>query len=370
MFDEARSSAYKYESAINEKYDTTAPILTIIICCYYRLDLIEKSVKSVLQQDYKNIELILIDNAAHSDVKKYLIDLFENLINTALITFEVNQFDWNDVCKQVAVCWNVALLHAKGDYICHLGYDDLISSNYASRMVRLFVENPECVTAAPMPYSINALGEVQDSKWLHDLNTRGRYTVGSDLGIDCITGSPRKLFAASGEIFVIKRDALLRYGGYDRIVDTSQVLKYAILGVSGFDPEAVLYWRHHSWQLNKQATNKGVIFYSSNAKTWKDSGIIELWRDRFSSDRIKALLDFKERSLLDGVWSVVLGNVRQKNLGAVLFSLYSIIRQCPSLLPQISYRVLRELYLMVLEKTYRWVHLFDKNSHRESGDQR
>ncbi|HIF61250.1 MAG TPA: glycosyltransferase family 2 protein, partial [Rhodospirillales bacterium] len=266
LFSEAKSSVYKYEPVINQKFEKDKPIFSIFICCYYNLDYIRQSIKSVLDQDYTNIELILVDNGAHLDVREYLREFYKNSTNTALVTFEVNQFEWSDTGKGIATCWNVALLHAKGDYISYLGYDDLFSSSYASRMVNLFLENPACVTAAPMPYSINSLGEVDKQSGLRDLNTRDRYTDGMDIAIDLIEGGPKKLFGAPGEIFAIRRDILLKYGGYDRISDISQVLKYAILGVSGFDSEAAVYWRHHDKQLNRQSKSKGAIFYKTSKK--------------------------------------------------------------------------------------------------------
>ena len=81
LFGEARASSYNYEPAIFEKYERYKPILSIILSCYYRLDLIRQAVQSVLDQDYKNIELILVDNAAHSDVKKYLIDFYKKWLD-------------------------------------------------------------------------------------------------------------------------------------------------------------------------------------------------------------------------------------------------------------------------------------------------
>jgi glycosyltransferase involved in cell wall biosynthesis len=352
-FNEAKSSVYRYESAINEKYIKGKPILTIIFSCYYRLDLIKQSLNSILSQDYQNIELIIVDNAAQLDVKKYLIDFHKNSINASLITFETNQFEWSDVCKEVAVCWNVALLYAKGDYVCHISHDDLISQNYASCMVRLFMENPACVTAAPMPYSINALGEYDKPSVYANFNKRLRYTDGVEIAMDFIQGCPNKLFMAPGEIFVIRRDVLIQYGGFDRIVDISQVLKYAIFGVSGFDPDAALYWRHHDGQLNKQAKLNGDIFYKSSKKGWDDSGIDEIWRQRFDTEKVKLIIDFKHKWLVFNALNVLKELLRGKNFNSLIKAMANIATECPWLIPKGIYVVIAELFSMVSEQIFR-----------------
>jgi glycosyltransferase involved in cell wall biosynthesis len=352
-FFEAQSSSYKYSPATFEKYENDKPILSIILTCYYNLDYIRQTIKSVLDQNYKNIELILIDNGAHSDVRDFLIDFQSKTVNCVLISFEINQFEWNDVAKEVAVCWNAAVLHAIGDYISHLSYDDLISSDYAARMVRLFVENPDCVTAAPMPYLINSKGEVVNFSRFQNMNTRGRYTDGADIAFDFIEGSPRKLFASPGEIFVIRRELLLEYGGYDRLVDISQVLKFAILGVSGFDPDAALYWRHHDEQLNKLAKNKGVIFYSANLTAWINSDIEGLWLQRFDINKINLLRNFKKKMFAASPITVVSENTRQGNVRGVVVALLNIVLECPMLLPRGLYSVAKELLSMMFASTYR-----------------
>ena len=62
--EESKQSEYSYLPPIQEKYAFDDLIISIIIDCYYGLDLEKQSVQSVLNQDYRNIELIIIDNGA------------------------------------------------------------------------------------------------------------------------------------------------------------------------------------------------------------------------------------------------------------------------------------------------------------------
>lgn len=350
---EARSASFQYLPPVGEAYEAGKPVLSVIVDCYYRLDLVRQSIQSVFDQDYPNVELVLVDNGAQPEVRQHLASVHASSKNTALIRFADNQFAWDDIERAVAICWNAALIHARGEFVCHLSYDDMLSPSYAACMVRLFVDNPECVTAAPMPYSINAAGEISSDRYMSDRNKRGRYTDGCSLAFDMIAGSPRKLLLAPGEIFVIRRESLLKLGGYDRINDLSQVLKYAILGVSGFDAGAALYWRHHEGQLNRLAKRKGAIWYASSEKAWADSGIVEIWRQRFDASKVKALLAFKKKALAATPLTVVGENVRQRNPGGVFAALWNMAKECPTLLPRGIYTAVRELLSMLFGRTYR-----------------
>jgi glycosyltransferase involved in cell wall biosynthesis len=351
---EARESNFTYVPASTANYELGRPIFTVIIDCYYRLDLVRESVRSVLEQDYQNVELILVDNGAQPDVAEYVRQVHDTKPNVPLVTFAENQFSWDDIEKAVAVCWNAALLNARGDFVCHLAYDDKLSSNYVSRMVALFVENPACVTAAPLPVSIDDKGNPNESfnRAMERGNTRGRYTDGRLLALDLIAGNPNRLFTASGEILAIRKDVLLEHDGFDRVSDLSQVLKYAVLGDSGFDPGAKLYWRHHSGQLNRVAKRRGTIWYASSAQAWRASGIIELWREIFNADEVRALEAFWDHRLRTAPVLVLRENIGRLDPLAVARSVRNILRECPGILPNAALGAASELLGLVPKIIY------------------
>ena len=83
--DEAKRSNYRYLPPKNELYSPDLPIVTIIIDCYYKLDLVKQSVQSILNQDYHNVELLLIDNGAEDLVSDYIRQVYEKEKNITLI---------------------------------------------------------------------------------------------------------------------------------------------------------------------------------------------------------------------------------------------------------------------------------------------
>ena len=158
--DEAKQSDYRYLPPKSEIYNPSLPVVTIIIDCYYKLNLVKQSIQSILKQDYHNVELLLIDNGAEDLVSDYIQQVYEKDKNTALIRFKENQFSWEDTQKVVVICWNAGLLHAKGEIVGHLNYDDMFSHDCISRMARLFIENENCITAGPLPVSIDINGNI------------------------------------------------------------------------------------------------------------------------------------------------------------------------------------------------------------------
>jgi hypothetical protein len=102
-----------------------------------------------------------------------------------------------------------------------------------------------------------------------------------------------------------KRSLLIKSGGFDRSDDITQIIKHAIHGESGFDPEAKLYWRHHDGQLNKLAKSKGVVWCGGLLKTVKNENIIEIWERLFTKEEVKLFRNY----------------IKNQNIGSALIAL-------------------------------------------------
>jgi len=350
--DEAKRSNYRYLPPKNELYSPDLPIVTIIIDCYYKLNLVKQSIQSILKQNYQNTELLLIDNGAEKLVSDYICQIYEKNKNIALIRFKENQFSWEDTQKVVVICWNAGLLHAKGQIVGHLSYDDMFSHECISRMVRLFIENENCITAGPLPVSIDINGNINQelSNRLKFGNKRPRYIDGKKLALDLIYGSPNKYLAAPGGVLFIKKDTLIQYGGFDRSSDITEVIKFAIHGDSGFDPKAKLFWRHHDAQLNKLAKNRGVVWCSDLLRVVKTENIIEIWERLFTQDQVKLLHKFIKSSSRKDASAVAIEALRNKELLVFFTIIRNIANNCPYCLFYALWFSLLEVVQMLYEK--------------------
>ncbi|MBT4364639.1 MAG: glycosyltransferase [Desulfobacteraceae bacterium] len=98
--------------------NNNSPYISIIIATLNASKVIERCLKSIINQTNTNFELILIDGGSTDGtqtlVKKHIND----------ISFFVSEPD-----SGIYNAWNKALEHAKGDWICFLGADDYFWNN-------------------------------------------------------------------------------------------------------------------------------------------------------------------------------------------------------------------------------------------------
>jgi len=337
---------------LKEIYDEGL-IISVILDCFYGLEYIKQSVQSVITQDYKNVELMLIDNGASDDISSYLKEIHANNKNTSLISYKENQFSWSDREINISICWNAGLNYCRGEIITHLSYDDMFSKNYAGKMVKLFEDNANCMTAGPLPISINSSGERNMSSNFLLSNTRPRYAEGKKVALDYVRFSPEKMFSAPGEVLAIRKSVLLQYSGFEQGIDILQILKYAIHGDIGFDPEAHVYWRHHALQSNRQASAKGHIDVSFLKRVYKRSNIVNIWKENFSLSEVSLLENFLKHSLTRIPLSKAQNMVFDKNLYGLFLVFFYTARECPEMLVKTIWHSIGVASRIVLNKIKR-----------------
>jgi len=110
--------------------------VSIIIATYNRADFIEKSVKSALNQTYKNIEVIVIDDCSTDGTVEIVKEKFGNQV--ILRCLEVNQGS--------SVARNTGLKLASGDYSIVWDSDDLLYENAVAVLMQKAEQFPDALT--------------------------------------------------------------------------------------------------------------------------------------------------------------------------------------------------------------------------------
>ena len=106
-------------------------LISVIIPTYNRRNVIMKSVESVLGQTYKNLELIIVDDASTDETYQ----LFENIYDKRLkyLRYEKNQ----------GACYarNYGVDHAVGEYIAFQDSDDIWHPTKLEEEMHLLIDD-------------------------------------------------------------------------------------------------------------------------------------------------------------------------------------------------------------------------------------
>ena len=101
--------------------------VSIIIPAYNAENYIRKSLDSVVNQVYKNLEIIIVDDASTDDTKKIIKEYAEK--DDRIIPF------YQSKNKGVSSARNTGLKAATGDYIVFVDSDDELTPDAIRRMV-------------------------------------------------------------------------------------------------------------------------------------------------------------------------------------------------------------------------------------------
>ena len=108
-----------------------APKVTVVIPCYNDFLYVEQAVQSVLDQSYRNIEIIVVDDGSDSKTKEVLKNLSDKID-------EIITQNNSGVVK----ARNVGIQKAKGEYILTLDSDDYFEPSFLQKAVKI-LENDE-----------------------------------------------------------------------------------------------------------------------------------------------------------------------------------------------------------------------------------
>ncbi|MVM34081.1 glycosyltransferase [Spirosoma sp. HMF4905] len=111
--------------------DLYKPLVSIIIAVYNGGDYLEGAIKSILVQEYKNYEIIIIDGGS-SDNTLEIIDLYKQDI-----FYTISEPD-----NGIYSAWNKGLKVASGDWIAFLGSDDILYPHAFQSYINYITDHP------------------------------------------------------------------------------------------------------------------------------------------------------------------------------------------------------------------------------------
>jgi glycosyltransferase involved in cell wall biosynthesis len=92
----------------------------------------EDCLKSVISQTYCNLEIIIVNDGS-TDATNDILNNYASLDNRILVIYQDN--------SGVSIARNIALDASKGEYICFVDQDDILSSDYVDYFYKLIKDN-------------------------------------------------------------------------------------------------------------------------------------------------------------------------------------------------------------------------------------
>ena len=129
------------------------PLVSIIMPCHNGERYLAQSIGSVLNQDYKNWELLVVDDASTDSSVDIVREFSKNDCRVRLFFNE-------KPTGRPASPRNLGISQAKGDYIAFLDCDDLWKETHLNNLLTLFFYNSDVIAACSWYSRIDEYGKV------------------------------------------------------------------------------------------------------------------------------------------------------------------------------------------------------------------
>ena len=206
------------------------PIVTVYITCFNYERFVRTAIESVLQQTYKKIDLIVIDDGS-TDKSAEIINEYSSKENVRIF------FQKNIGLNKTN---NKAIKLSKGSYIIRLDADDYFHPKAIEKLVNKL--NGDTQAAAVFPDYINV------DIYGNEINRVKRINFSKEVTIYDLP--------AHGACTMLRKGYLKKLGGYDEEFDRQDgydiwlkiISKYKVLKLN----EPLFYYRQHGFNLTKK----------------------------------------------------------------------------------------------------------------------
>ena len=113
---------------------TNMPLVTVIIATYNRLKLLDIAIRSVVNQTYKNIEIVVVNDGGIDVIN--IINKYKRY-NIVYVNLNINM--------GAAHAYNQGILNSTGSLITYLADDDIYYSNHCEVLVSEIIKNKNVV---------------------------------------------------------------------------------------------------------------------------------------------------------------------------------------------------------------------------------
>lgn len=189
------------------------PFVSIIIPTYNRAATIGKTIDSFIAQDFKDWEMIVVDDFSKDNTKEVIEEYHQRDVRISYML--------NERKKGAQGARNSGILHAKADWVVLFDSDDYVYPNFLSSLVAAIDDKTDVVTCYALLKSIDGL-ETKLMKWGGDgCIELGLMTGANYVNFDDCLFRKSKLF----EIGLLDENCP-RFQEYDTHIRLSRVANY------------------------------------------------------------------------------------------------------------------------------------------------
>lgn len=272
----------------NQPTNTESNFVTAIITTHNRYELLLKAIDSVLAQTYKELELIVVDDASDENKEEAIRKLYQNRVN--FIRIEKKDSKGGNHAR------NVGIQHAKGNYIAFLDDDDMWLPQKIEMQVAYLKQHPDCGMVYCNMIRFNESGESKENP---NLKNQG----------DCSKICLYHMICLSSTIMCTK-EILESVGGFDENLrfwqDTDLVIRMAQVTKIGYvdeclvryfadekSPERLTNKYYEWWDAVEYHNKKHADLIEKLSDREKKLRWLLIYRD--AAYRLKGINDIKEK---------------------------------------------------------------------------
>jgi alpha-1,3-rhamnosyltransferase len=130
-------------------FSSQNPLVTVIFITYNQDCFLNKAVSSIINQTYKNLEIILCNNGSTDNTKSLLLE-YKKYKNIKVVNFDNNQ-------KYTKIQGKL-IDESNGEYICFIAGDDYYISNYIEVNIKAFNKLDDSYGFIHSPYYVERYG--------------------------------------------------------------------------------------------------------------------------------------------------------------------------------------------------------------------
>lgn len=214
------------------------PKISVLVPTYNYADFLPEAIESVLAQDFKDYELLIVDDRSSDNTSE--------VVNPYLVNDERIRFEVNTVNLGMVENWNYCLRQARGEYIKYIFGDDKLSTPWAlGKMAAMLDSNSGAMLAVSARKVVD-----ENSKWIDTWNNMAKEGLyrGRSAIIRCL-GRGQNLIGEPSAVLFRKAQGIRGFNSaYRQIVDLEMWFHLCEQGDLIYTREPLCCFRKHGRQ--------------------------------------------------------------------------------------------------------------------------